>query len=366
MSSAPSVFCSSLPLLGRRRLISVLLLLVAPIARSTELPDRTPAERRIVVESIAARLERSYVLADEAAEMAQRLREQATAGAYDRIDNLEAFASRLTTDLQAISRDGHLRVRYHPDPAQVIPAWNTPGPDAEVRHRRYSERSNHGFVRVEILAANIGYLRLDEFGDPALGGETAAAALRFVAHTDALIIDLRANGGGHGGMEALLSTYLFGGKRVHLSDFHIRERNETIQSWTAPFVPGPAYADKPVFVLVSASTASAAESFAYNLQVEKRIVVVGRKTTGAANPGAFVRVSDHLAVFIPDGRPVHPRTGTNWERVGVQPDVDVKTENALSKAHQLALEQLLGAPAAEPEDTEARRQALAALGKSSE
>ena len=334
--------CTLTMLLSFPRLLLALALPIAAVADPASRPDRSAADRRVVIEDIADRLEKIYVLADVAAQMAEFLRTRAATGAYDSLSDLAALAERLTADLHALSHDGHLRVRYHADPAQVMPAWQTPAPDAAARYRRHAERSNHGFVRVEILEDNIGYLRLDEFGDPVLGGDTAAAAMRFIAHTDALIVDLRANGGG-GGMGAVLATYLFGDEPVHLSDFHIRHRDETIQSWTLPFVPGPRYTNKPVFVLVGPGTASAAESFTYDLQAQKRITVVGRKTAGAANPGGFVRVSQHLAIFIPDGRPINPITGTNWEGVGIAPDVEIDPSNALEHARTLALQRIRSA-----------------------
>jgi hypothetical protein len=342
--------------------LSVLLLLTATTfaeSRDTR-PDDTALARRDAIEEIASRMENAYVIAETAAQMAEALRARLQAGVYDEIATMDTLAQQLTSDLRAISHDGHIRVRYHENPAEVMPAWNTPAPDAEERYRRHAQRTNHGFVRVEILDGNIGYLRLDEFGDPALGGETAAAAMRFLASTDALIIDLRENGGG-GGMGAVLATYLFGDKRVHLSDFHIRFKNEVVQGWTAPFVPGPTYANKPVFVLVGPKTASAAESFSYDLQSQQRIKVVGKKTAGAAHPGGFFRVSEHLAVFVPTGRPVNTITGTNWEGVGVQPDIDADVGGALTRAHVLALEQLLGSETADPTYIDLRRKALTSL-----
>lgn len=342
-----------------RLAIIILASALAPAARAQEsspLPDDSPAERRAVIRTIADHLEASYVIADVANEMAISLRERVERGDYDSVGSAEELAQQLTDDLRAISHDGHLRLRYHADPAQVIPTWNRPTSDSEVRNRKRAERTNHGFTEVRILPGNIGYLRLDEFGDPALGGDTAAAAMRFVAGTDALIIDLRQNGGG-GAMGTLLATYLLGTKPAHLVDFVIREKDETIQVWTLPHVPGPLYS-KPTYILVGPRTASAAESFAYMLRNRERVELVGQKTAGAANPGGFVRVSRHLAIFIPNGRPVDPLTGTNWEGVGIAPDVETDLAQALEIAHRRVLEKLLSDPAADPEAAEAWREAV--------
>jgi hypothetical protein len=320
--------------------------------------DQSLPERRAAVEAIAAKLESSYVSASVAKEMAGRLRERSAGGDYNR-GSLAELAEQLTADLRQISHDGHLRVRHHPDPAQVMPAWNQPAPDAEDRYREYARRTNFGFTRVEILPGNIGYLRLDEFGDPALGGDTAAAVMRFVANTDALLVDLRGNGGG-GGMGSLLASYLFEGDTIHLSNFEIRGRGEILQLWTAPYVPGPRYT-RPVFLLIGPGTASAAESFVYMLHNRKRVTLIGGKTTGAANPGGYIRISEHLAIFVPDGRPVDPITGTNWEGVGIAPDIESDVAAALDLAHARALEDLIAASAGDTTKITPWSEALALL-----
>jgi len=320
--------------------------------------DQSLAERRAVIDLIATKLEASYVSASVAAEMAAMLRPRSAGGGYDH-GSLAELADQLTADLRQISRDGHLRVRHHSDPAQVMPAWNQPAPDAEARYREHARRTNFGFARVEILPGNVGYLRLDEFGDPALGGDTAAAVMRFVANTDTLIIDLRENGGG-GGMGSVLASYLFEGPNIHLSNFEIRGRGETLQLWTAPYVPGPRYT-RPVFLLTGPGTASAAESFAYMLHNRKRVTLVGGKTAGAANPGGYVRLSEHLAVFVPDGRPVDPLTGTNWEGVGIPPDIESDVAAALNLAHVRALEGLVAAANGDAAKSAPWNEALALL-----
>jgi len=346
------------------RLAATVILITALLGGIPPLPAQTgpggtlpAAERDAALAEMARQLESTYVIADLAGRMNAFLSDALRDGVYAPLDAGEAFAARVTSDLQALCHDGHLRVRFHADPAQVLPAWNHPSPEDEARHRRAAVRENHGFVRVEILSGNIGYLRLDSFGDPASGGDTAAAAMRFVAGTDALIIDLRENGGGYSGMVALLASYLLGPLPAHLSDFHIRSKNEITQTWTLPYVPGPTYAGKPVCVLTGPSTYSAAESFAYDLQSVKRVRVVGQTTGGGAHPGRFIRVSEHLAIFIPDGRPVNVVTGTNWERTGVKPDVEAETTQALTQAHRLVLDQLLHLPHSHPDEADEQRKA---------
>jgi C-terminal processing protease CtpA/Prc len=182
---------------------------------------------------------------------------------------------------------------------------------------------------------------VDVFVDPDLGGDTAAAAMNFISNTHALIIDLRNCNGGFPEMVAFFSTYFFEGAPVHLSDIYERPTNQTQQFWTLPFVPGKRYAGKDVYILTSKRTASGCEEFAYDLQQLKRAVVIGEITAGAANPGGTVRINEHFQVFIPTGRAINPISKTNWEGVGVKPDVEVSQEQALKAAQIAALKKLI-------------------------
>jgi C-terminal processing protease CtpA/Prc len=165
--------------------------------------------------------------------------------------------------------------------------------------------------------------------------------MNLLAHTDALIIDLRKNTGGSPTMIALLSTFLFGPEPVHLNSFYDRSGDKTSQTWTLPYVPGQRTPDKPVFVLTSNRTFSAAEEFTYNLKNLKRATIIGEKTGGGAHPGGDISVTPHFRVFVPVGRAINPISGTNWEGTGIEPDIAVPEAGALDYAYRLALGEVI-------------------------
>jgi tetratricopeptide (TPR) repeat protein len=124
---------------------------------------------------------------------------------------------------------------------------------------------NNGFEEVKRLPGNIGYLRLNNFMQSYYGGGTAAAAMNFLANTDALIIDLRDNQGGSPTMIRLISSYFFD-TPVHLNSFYIRKGDITRQSWTFSHVQGQRLSRTPLYILTGKKTFSAAEEFTYNLK----------------------------------------------------------------------------------------------------
>jgi C-terminal processing protease CtpA/Prc len=176
-----------------------------------------------------------------------------------------------------------------------------------------------------------------------MAGDTAACAMNFLANTDALIVDLRNNGGGTPAMGVLLASYFFAAEPVHYADNYARPGNTTRQWWTLPYVPGKRYGiGKPVYILTGKRTFSAAEGFAYHLKNLKRAIIVGEVTRGGANTAEAKRIADHVVLYVPTGRGVSPITGTNWEGVGVQPDQAIPGQQALKVVHLDALNRLLG------------------------
>jgi hypothetical protein len=311
-----------------------------------------------VIDALIAKLRARYVFPEVAEHIATELRQQLATGMYASALTAQTFCTALTQTLHSVGHDKHLNVSYR-DEAH-LPANNGPGGTDTVAeeaawretYREESRLHNYGFVRVERLPGNVGYLDLRSFEDPAIGGEAAVAAMNLLAHTSALIIDLRQNGGGWPEMVALLTTYLFDQEIVHLNSLCWRQGDKTQQFWTLPYAPGSRFGGKkPVYVLTSNRTFSGAEEFTYNLKQLKRATIIGETTGGGANPGDWFSLTPHFAVFIPTGRAINPISQDNWEGTGVVPDIAVPQEQAFEIALVAALKVVseeLGTPSTGP------------------
>ena len=308
-------------------------------------PDLTidASTRSAVIEGALKRLNDFYVFPETAKKMEQAVRERIGRKEYDQITSAKTLATTLQNHLQEVSHDKHLRVTYSAEPLPPQGDHREPGPEEIARELEFMRTVNFGFEKVERLPGNIGYLDLRGFQPAQFGAETVVAAMNFLANTDALIIDLRRNGGGEPAMVALISSYLFGPEPVHLNDLYFRPDNSTRQWWTLPYVPGKRYGDKKeVYVLTSKRTFSAAEEFTYNLKNLKRATIIGETTGGGAHPGGPRRINEHFAIWVPSGRAINPISKTNWEGTGVTPDVDVPADQALKVAHIAAMNKVLG------------------------
>ena len=301
-----------------------------------------PATRSRVIDGALRALEDAYVYPDVAAQMVAFVRERATRGQYHDVASAEQLADVLTSDLRTVSRDKHLRVRHSID---ALPA---PIGDATPEQREQALEALHGKLlpfnfgleRAERLAGNVGYLDLRAFPPPPIIGSSLAAAFGFLANVQALIVDLRRNDGGEPACVALVASYLFGAEPVHFTEVYDRPSDTREQWWTLVDLPGPRLADVDVYVLTSAFTFSAAEDLAYGLQQLGRATIVGEVTSGGAHPTDAFRIDDHFSISVPTGYSINPITKTNWEGVGVAPDVEVPPDRALATAHRLALERL--------------------------
>jgi hypothetical protein len=308
-------------------------------AAQDRMPRVDAAKRGEIIEAIAADIDTIYVFPDVATRMIEHLRDRLRAGAYDDLGDLGAFTDRLTEDLQSISHDRHLRVRPMP-PEEAGPGHEVDNEHIDRRVRERWRRSNYGFLKIERLPGNVGYLDLREFVDAEAGGRTAIAAMGMLAGSDAVILDLRQNGGGSPSMIQLISSYFFA-EPVHLNSFYVRREDRTDQFWSHAYVEGPRMVDTPLYILTSGYTFSAAEEFTYDMRNLERATIVGETTGGGAHPVDTMRYPElGVRMSLPFGRAVNPITGTNWEGSGVEPHVEVPAPDALRVAYAKALEAL--------------------------
>jgi hypothetical protein len=292
--------------------------------------DALDSDRQRVFDAVIANLKQHYfdpVVAQQIADaLIARQRHGDDAPATDGKD----FAALLTTQMRDVSHDMHLEVVYNATPPPQT------SPQEFARLLNTLQKDNCSFKKVQILPHNIGYLKLDAFLDPSVCDSTATAAMASLNHADALIFDLRDNRGGTAEMVSLISSYLFD----HPEYMFDPRRVPTPQSWTSSPVPGSKLANKPVFILTSSTTISAAEQFTYDLKMLKRATIVGETTAGGAHAGVWHRIDDHYGMAIPENRAVNPYSKSDWEATGVRPDIKVAATAALQTALRQAQSQL--------------------------
>ena len=291
------------------------------------------AERRRVMNAVIENVKRYYFDPKVAQQIADALLMYEKRGDYNAVAEGGAFADLLTRHIRDVSHDMHLEVVYN---EEVLPdAPLKPTPALLARYRKELEQSNCTFEPVKVLPHNIGYLKLDAFPDVSICKARAEAAMASLNGVDAIIFDLRDNGGGSGEMVTLLASYLFD----HPEFLYDPRTNPTVRSWTQPR-QGNRLVDKPAYVLTSVSTISAAEQFTYDLKMLKRVTVVGETTHGSAHAGVFRRINDHFGMGIPRLKAINPFSETDWEGTGIVPDIKVKAADALETAERLAKSKL--------------------------
>lgn len=288
------------------------------------------AERQRVVDQAAANLRKHYIDPVVAQKIAAALVAHEKNGDDDAAADGRAFADLLTRQIREVRPDTHLEVVFSEAPLPRRP----PAPTAEfnARYRKALEQANCTFEPVKVLPHNIGYLKLNSFPDPSLCRQTATRAMASLNNADAIVFDLRDNRGGYPGMVMLIAAYLFD----HPEYMYNPRQDTTEDSWTHSPVPGNRLADKPVYLLTSARTFSAAEQFSYDLKMLKRATLVGETTGGATDVGVFHRIDDHFGIGIREARAIDPYAEPDWAGIGVKPDVKVKTADALETAVNLA------------------------------
>ena len=311
-------------------------------AEKGQLPAIDRRQQAAILDSVCTVMDTVYVLRDVAARTTAQWRKEFKRGAYRDLTDPVEFVERLAGDADAVYRNKHFGMAVLPPFDPALDGAKEVDPRETERAQLAMRRQNYGFRKIEILPGNVGYLRFDQFAATGPAAETAIGAMNFLGNADAIIFDLRTNGGGDASMIRLLTTYLFT-EQEHLIDWYVRDLDQTIQSWTLDYVPGRRLVDIPVYVLTSGFTASAAEEFTFDLQHLHRATIVGDTTAGAGHTVTmrFLHFDGfRVGMRVPYGNAMDPKTGRGWEGVGVIPDLAVPADKALPVAQVDALKKL--------------------------
>jgi retinol-binding protein 3 len=323
-----------------RPLRSVFIILCSLVSATciSQSPDRAQHQKGLtdraykigILQKIDSLLENKYVIAEKAGAYAEGFRKHYVAGAYDSVVDARTFGERVTADLQAITHDKHntFRVIEPSDVGEKVES-NLHHP---VRYYRIRMKEHTGFTKLEWIDGRIGYLELRRFNLLGEAKEMLGVAMKFLEGADAIIIDIRENGGGSGDY---LSSY-FLPHPTQLTGAYYREGNDLQESWTSRNIEGERMLDIPLFVLTSKKTFSAAESFAYDMKVRKRATLIGDSTKGGAHDVGYFKIDDQFEMYLSIGRGINPVTNANWEGLGVIPDIVVPASAALDTAIVLA------------------------------
>lgn len=296
------------------------------------------------INDLAALLPERYAYKDLGPKLQQLLLENLKSGKYAAIASPLEFSVAVTNDLRSLQSDRHLALNYSPETPTPMPA-STPQPlTPEERARRtsvFNRQMNFGFKNVQFLYGNIGYLKFDYFDDYLdYSGPTADASMAFFKNSDALIIDLRENGGGAPQMVEYIEGFFFE-KRTLSGTSYDRLTDTTTERFIDPQPKEKRLSGVNLYILTSKNTVSAAEALAYDLKYLRNAIVIGETSAGAANPGRITRLNSLFTAFIPNRHGMNAVTKTNWEGTGVPVDITCPAGDALRVAKVEALKKQL-------------------------
>lgn len=302
---------------------------------------RAPVDGRKVVAEVKRLLDANYVLPEARPKFDAVLAQGLSSGRYD-VSDPEQLVERINEDLHKVTPDKHLHAMYDPETAKQLASAPETGDDdgppspADIAA---AERHNSGLVEMKILPGNVRYL--DTEGFIWVGESTERAyddAMRFLAGGDAVIIDMRHNGGGSPDAVRYLVSH-FVAPSTPLMTFYIgtkpADHTTALATTRAPRMVG-----KPLYVLTSNGTASAAEEFTGHIAGYKLGELIGENTAGAGFRNKFFALPDGLVISISVGQAILASTGKGWEAVGFAPNTPTPVDDALDVAEAHALKRL--------------------------
>lgn len=286
----------------------------------------SPAERQASLHAVIRILNEQYVFPETALKVSEVLLQQEQNGALDEVTSHALFAEKVGALMRQHSGDGHLNLALIAEQGGV---------SHRLKETDSRKINNFAFEQARILPGNVGYLKLYKFWQAEEAHQVGHAALVFLSHSDHIVIDLRDSGGGSPQLVQYLISH-FVPEGILLWDLLDRNGKSTEQIRSLAVPDSGLLKTKPLYILQSEELVSAGELFGYTLQQLGRAVVIGETSAGLAHYTGAAQVNDWLFVRIPMFRPINPVTGTNFERVGVEPNIKVTAEMALYTALRIA------------------------------
>lgn len=314
--------------------------------RAQVAPQLSADKRTAALKSIKEKFQTLYVIPEMRPAIIERLNKAQQSGRYDVSDPI-VFAERITEDLKAVARDAHLSLSYNQPAYKAALAPPQSNAGEEAFRRRRAIRNNHGLTEMRILPGNVRYLKITHF--EWVSDETGAIydeAMRFLKDGDAWVIDLRGNGGGTSSAANYFLSHFHDPGTYSYTSYAGSEMPQRTPA--LDYLPAGRLKGKPLYLLIDGNVGSAAEAVAYDLQQYKIAELVGAKTAGAANNNKLLPIAPGFILSISYGRPVHVISNTNWEGVGVKPNIECNPAMALDTALSLALKQLAELPGIPP------------------
>lgn len=328
--------------------ISILLLLISSCALSQKVLSKS--EKHQVIQHVKEFIDSQYILVQKIKFINSSLDSLKSSSKYQNIKDHKTFAEELSKDLVSISKDKHFKIQYNPALAksrlESIREEAVEHEETEEQEDRfninywYAQKTNFGFKKVEILEGNVGYVKLTFFDVLPWVQSTIDGTMAFLTHTDALIIDIRGNGGGYVS-SSYLGSYFFDEHPVIWNIAYNRPSAQRDTTYTYREVGGQRYLNKPVFILVDENSFSGAEEFAYSMIHLGKATIVGQTTAGASHSIDFLALDENFLIQLPTSSSINPVTQTDWEGVGVIPHIKTHKENALQMAYKKILEILI-------------------------
>ncbi|UZO79656.1 S41 family peptidase [Aquimarina sp. ERC-38] len=312
----------------------IILLLVIISQAHTYSQNLTKEKIKTIIYSIPELIESNYVDKEKGKQIAIDFKHEMNSGKYYSIRNSDTLVNVLSKDLKRISKDGHMYINH----LKASDTKTAGTKDWEAQEKALEIKLNYGFTEIQILENNTGYIKIVEFMQPKRSMQTAVAAMKMVENTENLIIDIRDNGGGYPGVLEYIINHYFDGPPTLLSTTYFSDPKMTAYTkYTSDLVYGKLRIGKPLYILINGNTGSASEYFAYTLQAFGKAIIIGEKSAGSAHNNEYFSLSDNFRISISTAMPVNEITKTNWERKGVIPDVNVKSESAKKKAIEIIL-----------------------------